>query len=187
MTNCMIITRIFTRQCYKTSYRHNFKGLSPETEKSCRTSYPLPAGLTGQFCEINTDDCEEKPCGVLSICKDTLNGYNCFCAPGFIGKWKLSWSYSLWVKVSFYTQEQCVNMLCAFHTFLGNSCEIEVNECLSQPCRNGGSCIDELNSFSCQCPVGITGILYASCHNCLLSRHCSETYIIPTYYQQGVI
>lgn len=49
---------------------------------------------------------------------------------------------------------------CYFHTFLGNNCEIEVNECLSQPCRNGGSCVDELNSFSCQCPLGLTGILY---------------------------
>lgn len=57
------------------------------------TSCPLSAGLTGQFCEINVDDCEKKPCGVLSICKDTLNGYSCFCAPGFIGKWKLFWSY----------------------------------------------------------------------------------------------
>lgn len=44
--------------------------------------------------------------------------------------------------------------------FLGNNCEIEVNECLSQPCQNGGSCIDELDSFSCQCPHGITGISY---------------------------
>ena len=46
----------------------------------------LSTGLTGQFCEINIDDCEKEPCGVLSICKDSLNGYNCFCAPGFIGK-----------------------------------------------------------------------------------------------------
>lgn len=147
-------------------------GLSSETEKSHRTSYPLSAGLTGQFCEINIDDCEEKPCGVLSICKDALNGYNCFCAPGFIGKWKLSWSYPLPVKVAFYFPKRRVNM-CAFHTFLGNSCEIEVNECLSQPCRNGGSCIDELNSFSCRCPLGVTGILCASYHDCLFRRHCS--------------
>lgn len=47
--------------------------------------FPL-TGLTGRFCEINIDDCTDNPCGVLSFCKDGLNGYDCFCAPGFIGK-----------------------------------------------------------------------------------------------------
>eukprot|EP00064_Thunnus_orientalis_P000667 superscaffoldBa00000036_g668 len=47
--------------------------------------------------------------------------------------------------------------MCQYVAFSGNNCEIEVNECLSQPCRNGGSCIDDLNSFSCQCPLGVTG------------------------------
>lgn len=144
-----------------------------KNERYHKMSHPFSTGLTGQFCEINIDDCEKEPCGVLSICKDTLNGYNCFCAPGFIGKWKLSWSYSLWVKVAFYSQKQFVNMQSFFYIFLGNNCEIEVNECLSQPCRNGGSCVDELNSFSCQCPPGITGILYASYHD------CSNLYVWP--------
>lgn len=62
--------------------------------------------------------------------------------------------------VPFYSHKLFVNLLCAFHTFLGNNCEIEVNECLSQPCQNGGSCTDELDSFSCQCPVGITGTVF---------------------------
>lgn len=70
------------------------------------------------------------------------------------------------LKWAFYAQKQFVSMLRCFYIFLGNNCEIEVNECLSQPCRNGGSCIDELNAFTCQCPPGITGILYASYHDC---------------------
>lgn len=40
----------------------------------------------------------------------------------------------------------------------GRNCETEVNECLSQPCQNGGSCLDELDSFRCRCPAGITGV-----------------------------
>lgn len=121
-------------------------------------------GLRGQFCEIDIDDCKEEPCGVLSVCKDTPSGYSCFCAPGFIGKWKISLCYFLrlsWGGIRFTKATHL--LLFSFYTlFLGNRCEIEVNECLSQPCRNGGSCIDELNSFSCQCPPGITGIVLFS-------------------------
>ena len=34
----------------------------------------------------------------------------------------------------------------------------DVNECLSSPCVNGGSCRDEVNQFSCDCFAGYTGI-----------------------------
>lgn len=81
-TKCLIITIDLYWTWYESCNRYNFEDLSSKWRANCRFS----AGLTGQFCEINIDDCEEKPCGVLSICKDALNGYNCFCAPGFIGK-----------------------------------------------------------------------------------------------------
>ncbi|XP_039896049.1 sushi, nidogen and EGF-like domain-containing protein 1 isoform X2 [Simochromis diagramma] len=43
--------------------------------------------------------------------------------------------------------------------FTGRRCQIDVNECASQPCQNGGTCKDKINSFMCQCPPGYTGIL----------------------------
>jgi len=33
-----------------------------------------------------------------------------------------------------------------------------LNECLSSPCQNGGTCIDSINGFSCDCPSGYTGM-----------------------------
>ncbi|XP_021358072.1 fibropellin-1-like [Mizuhopecten yessoensis] len=33
-----------------------------------------------------------------------------------------------------------------------------VHTCLSNPCQNGGSCVDGLNKYSCQCPSGWSGI-----------------------------
>lgn len=43
-------------------------------------------GFTGKLCETNIGNCLSQPCGSLSLCKDELDGYRCFCAPGFIGE-----------------------------------------------------------------------------------------------------
>ncbi|XP_005987856.1 delta-like protein C isoform X2 [Latimeria chalumnae] len=41
--------------------------------------------------------------------------------------------------------------------FTGTNCEIETNECDSNPCKNGGSCNDLENDYSCTCPQGFYG------------------------------
>uniref|UniRef100_A0A3P8ZN67 Sushi, nidogen and EGF-like domains 1 n=1 Tax=Esox lucius TaxID=8010 RepID=A0A3P8ZN67_ESOLU len=41
--------------------------------------------------------------------------------------------------------------------FTGRRCQIEVDECLSYPCQNGGTCFDQVSGFICQCPAGFTG------------------------------
>lgn len=43
--------------------------------------------------------------------------------------------------------------------FTGRRCQIDVNECASSPCQNGGTCEDRIKSFICQCPPGYTGTL----------------------------
>ena len=34
----------------------------------------------------------------------------------------------------------------------------DVNECDSQPCQNNATCTDLVNSYSCQCIAGYTGV-----------------------------
>ena len=39
----------------------------------------------------------------------------------------------------------------------GIRCEVNINECGSNPCANGGTCMDLINSFKCDCLPGFTG------------------------------
>lgn len=36
----------------------------------------------------------------------------------------------------------------------GKHCETDVDECCSNPCKNGGRCIDLIGSYQCACPHG---------------------------------
>ncbi|KAM6913157.1 protein jagged-2-like [Xenentodon cancila] len=43
--------------------------------------------------------------------------------------------------------------------FTGTYCHENINDCASSPCKNGGTCIDLINSFQCFCPDGWEGSL----------------------------
>ncbi|XP_068110357.1 protein jagged-2 isoform X2 [Hyperolius riggenbachi] len=43
--------------------------------------------------------------------------------------------------------------------FTGAYCHENINDCLGNPCKNGGTCTDEIDSFKCFCPNGWGGEL----------------------------
>lgn len=40
---------------------------------------------------------------------------------------------------------------------IGHTCQIDIDECTSKPCLNGGTCHDLINSFRCDCTDGYMG------------------------------
>jgi Notch-like protein len=41
----------------------------------------------------------------------------------------------------------------------GPLCAVNINECSSNPCQHGGTCIDQLGRYECGCPTGYSGKL----------------------------
>uniref|UniRef100_A0A673G7A3 Neurogenic locus notch homolog protein 2-like n=1 Tax=Sinocyclocheilus rhinocerous TaxID=307959 RepID=A0A673G7A3_9TELE len=95
-------------------------------------------GTSGTNCEINFDDCASNPCD-YGICKDGINRYECVCKPGFTGETGRDLRDKPHYKLLFLSGPQCKD---------------EIDECQSNPCRNGGTCVDDENGFHCQCPEG---------------------------------
>ena len=49
-----------------------------------------------------------------------------------------------------------------------NACLIlDTNECISSPCQNSGHCVDQVNKFTCSCPVGFKGTLCEQSKICM--------------------
>lgn len=41
--------------------------------------------------------------------------------------------------------------------FTGPDCRININECISNPCVEGSTCVDSINDYKCICPPHKTG------------------------------
>lgn len=51
-------------------------------------------------------------------------------------------------------------------------CNFNIDECAINPCHNGGTCIDGVNGFTCQCPDGYHDSTCQSQLNECLSNPC---------------
>lgn len=64
--------------------------------------------------------------------------------------------------------------------YLGKICNIDVNECNSNPCLNGATCIDNVASFTCSCPIGLTGML---CETNINDCEVSIRFVFISYFK----
>ena len=46
--------------------------------------------------------------------------------------------------------------------------DLDIDECVSNPCENSGTCADAVNSYTCSCVAGFTGT------NCETSKYTRQ-------------
>ncbi|XP_075992053.1 eyes shut [Anticarsia gemmatalis] len=161
-----------------------------------------PDGFIGDNCETNYNECESNPCMNNGTCIDMNNGYLCSCVPGYSGQ-----HCEVDVAVCNSTEEvrcynggQCIEgpgfkFYCKCTPgWAGPKCEDQIDECQSNPCLNGGICIDVHADYMCACTFGYTGkscevqIEFCdenSCSNnalCVVEEGMRVCYCVPDYH-----
>ncbi|XP_069842075.1 protein crumbs homolog 2 [Dendropsophus ebraccatus] len=140
-------------------------------------------GFIGETCEIDILECASNPCLNDATCQEGIKGYNCLCWAGYSGDhcevdidecadrpclydslcMELSNQTLYGAQPEFssnFTYDSAAGYLCRCQPgFTGENCSVNINECTSAPCQNGGFCVDLINEFECLCAAGYTGVL----------------------------
>ncbi|XP_021365829.1 sushi, von Willebrand factor type A, EGF and pentraxin domain-containing protein 1-like [Mizuhopecten yessoensis] len=152
------------RTCYLGYCQNNaICNLTQSNQPQC----VCPLGFQGQFCEVKVIGCRGDPCQNDGTCTTTSNGYKCHCRNSWKGdNCEIAFSPNC-------DMYPCLNngtCVVSPDQELGYTCECgsspgltrgpncEHNPCEMNPCQNSGTCILLAdNSYSCLCPVNITG------------------------------
>ncbi|KAK2721506.1 protein crumbs-like [Artemia franciscana] len=144
--------------CFSHPCQHSGKCMSigNSYECSCTLRY------TGRNCEVDTGPlCQVSTCLNDGFCQEDPSGNttSCLCKTGFTGS----------ICQNPVNERLCDNNPCqndgTCHVsesgdktecicpegFAGLNCEVDLNECISSPCRNGGTCKDGVNNYTCFC------------------------------------
>lgn len=98
------------------------------------------------------------PCMNGGLCVDVLNGFECQCLPGYLGKHDSENKTQIVLKKSNVT-----------YIFIGDTCDVDLAVCNTTNeirCHNGGICLEGPGlSFNCNCSSGLASNNYANYPN----------------------
>ena len=124
---------------------------APPALISCPTNGRAFTPLTG--C-VDVNECLSNPCENGAVCTDSTsdaavpaNGYRCTCADGYASGWC---EYDQIVPE--YVSNCSIIVSSAAAQAGDGNCAIDVNECASNPCQNGGICTEtNISAWACIC------------------------------------
>uniref|UniRef100_A0A2K5VZM9 Protein crumbs homolog 2 n=1 Tax=Macaca fascicularis TaxID=9541 RepID=A0A2K5VZM9_MACFA len=163
-------------------------------------------GYEGTRCEQEVLECASAPCAHNASCLEGLGSFRCLCWPGYSGELcevdedecasspcqhggrclqrsdpALYGGIQATLPGTFSFRHAAGFVCHCPPGFEGADCGVEVDECASRPCLNGGRCQDLPNGFQCHCPDGYAG---PTCEEdvdeclsdpCLHGGNCSDT------------
>ena len=63
-------------------------------------------------------------------------------------------------------QKDCIiPAICIYDCVTGGDCEVNIDECVENPCEFGGTCVDGVNQYTCNCTLDRMG------------QNCTEVWI----------
>eukprot|EP01050_Picozoa_sp_SAG11_P021714 SAG11_NODE_3923_length_2147_cov_0.846680_1_plen_456_part_10 len=145
-------TAYFIPACYLT----NDTNSSNSTISMLSTDWELDGN-----CDIDVDECASNPCSNGATCADStvegsisLHAYQCTCVAGFAnGVCEYDFITELTSECEILESEQS--------EALDGNCNIDVDECASNPCENGATCIESsvhsavsFHTYQCRCVAG---------------------------------
>ncbi|XP_063909759.1 protein crumbs isoform X3 [Zophobas morio] len=116
-----------------------------------------PPGYGGSHCQNSLNECMSQPCLNHGLCIDNVEGFLCRCPPGFGGeRCEAEDRQILCDPNKCHPQADCVESGNTFGCvckpeYPGKQCETKSDNCISQPCLNGGACIEQPNGITCNC------------------------------------
>ncbi|XP_025009279.2 sushi, nidogen and EGF-like domain-containing protein 1 isoform X4 [Gallus gallus] len=123
-------------------------------------------GYAGGDCETEVNECESSPCLNGGHCVDLVDNYTCVCLEPFVGQ-RCETDPSSCEDRSCRNRQTCNYIrpgryICTCSPgYYGNNCQYGgprvPSACLSNPCQNGGSCLELEQGYACDCPEGYAG------------------------------
>ncbi|XP_072174323.1 cubilin-like [Diadema setosum] len=153
-----------------------------------RVCGPCPVGYVGDgvtctyvgICNVNNGGCDS-----VATCQENSavpDGRTCTCPSGYTGNGIGSGGCTP-SQVSC-NDNPCVHGRCEYTGsgyrcicevgWTSTNCDVNINDCSTNPCQNGGTCIDDVDGFICQCQSGWAG------------PTCTDTSVACGGYQYGV-
>ncbi|XP_005375179.1 PREDICTED: protein crumbs homolog 1 isoform X2 [Chinchilla lanigera] len=175
----------------------------------------MGSGFTGTHCETLMPLCWSNPCHNNATCEDSVDNYICHCWPGYTGaqcetdinecgsnpcqsgaecvELSLEKQYGRIAQLpSSFSYHKATGYVCICQPgFAGIHCEEDVNECLSNPCQNGGTCENLPGNYTCHCPFdNLSSTFYGGqdCSDILLGcthHQCLNSGICIPHFQNG--